>query len=185
MERKKEITGDDLRSMGYTAYMGPTFISGAYPSGGPSESPGLLDSLASAMNEGRKVVISRIDTAGTVRIYWEHNLPVEVYAIRRMSPVELLEADCDLANHGCSVVRNSSELGGEEKLVPVMLDSGSVADILRVHNYTPDFSTAFDKALIAWGDSEEEFDAFVYGKLRAAGYRFEVIKDFEEYNADV
>ncbi len=179
IKRENPVTCEDLLNMGYTAFMAHT----PYAYTASVEAPELLSSLAEAINNGDEVQMTRDDLSGTIRIKWTRDLSVapgrEVYAIRKMTAAELLEADCGLANGGVALPNrdfDACHLRGEEKIVPVIYDDGGVADVLRLYNYDDKFADCFASAIEVWHKTSNPY-TYVYAVLRSQGYRFEVIEN--------
>ena len=65
----------------------------------------------------------------------------------------------------------------------ILRDENRVIDgLLMVKNYDESFAGAFDNAVFAWMQTDEEFSDFVFDVLRKRGYEFDVL-DYEIVNS--
>lgn len=102
--KRGEVTVERLEKMGYRGYM----VSGWF--GVKRESRSVLEDIVYAAQNGRELVFQPLDLFGMMRVSLANQIVPNAfcYAVRPMSPAELLDADVRLKDIGLAVERASN-----------------------------------------------------------------------------
>lgn len=66
-------------------------------------------------------------------------------------------------------------MNGTDHIVVLKNYEGEILDVILVHEWDPHFLDALKAAESDWAKTDEDYDDFVYSRLRRAGYKFDIL----------